>query len=696
MDGPQPIGKCSASAASLHAVALTRLEGGKRVGDHVYMHVLLVAEQDEPVRRLAEIATGIAEAETAAWSVVRIARSRPEIALLDYPDFFTEAFPTLRASRIVDLVRERATVREFSGHANPPILHRKELLLPSAHPARNAFAALTNDLEDYGAFDQPANLIGRKVYWQQALASLGLRIRDHSVSVVDPAVNEAARRCSDGYIARYRTAISRRRLSAPMQALVRWGLVADDSTVLDYGCGRGDDVRALRASGVSAAGWDPHFASDGPLDAADIVNLGFVLNVIEDQDERAATLKHAFSLARRALCVAVMQPGDGRDTAGRSFADGVVTQRATFQRYFEQTELCDYVRAVLRREPVSIGPGIVFVFSDDEDEQSFLANRRRGAYLPSRFCADEDLFLGGSPTKRPSLHERHRELLDAFWTTVLELGRMPESADFARWNDLVAIFKTARRAFGALDVPSKADALADVAKRRSDDLLVHLVLNLFERRRSSGSLPPAILRDIRGFFGSHKTAIERAKAALFESGSGDWVAVSTEEASATGLGVRASKDGDYMFHASLVDQQPVHVRILIGCAEQLEPLPSDTDLLKVHGSGTRVSYLRFDSFSARPIPLLAHRVVVDLRRRRVNETSAEAAGARRTLLGKGKLMPPDAPGRERQARFDEALQRRGLFGEAGLGPPASVLSKRLLDAGIIVPTRPTLSEAVPR
>ena len=46
-------------------------------------------------------------------------------------------------------------------------------------------------------------------------------------------------------IARHRTAIARNRLSAPMQSLVRHDFVGPGTTVLDYGCGQGDDVRAL-------------------------------------------------------------------------------------------------------------------------------------------------------------------------------------------------------------------------------------------------------------------------------------------------------------------------------------------------------------------------------------------------------------------------------------------------------------------
>jgi DNA phosphorothioation-associated putative methyltransferase len=388
-----------------------------------------------------------------------------------------------------------------------------------------------------------------------------------------------------------------------------------------------------------------------------------------------------------------MQPGDGRDTGSRSFADGVITRRGTFQRYFKQAELRDYVCATVGRDPVSVGPGIVFVFRRDDDEQNFLA-RRQHSVLPSmNACEDDDLAQESIPRGRPSLHERHRELLDAFWTTVLELGRMPEGAEFDDWRELASIFRSTRSAFNALQIPGKAEALAEAARRRADDLLVYLALNLFERRRSATSLSPAILCDIRSFFVSHKSAMERAKTALFECGSVDQFAASVAKASASGLGVLAAEDGDYTFHVSRVDQQPVAIRILLGCAERLEPAPPDLDLVKVHGAGTRVSYLRFDDFSARPIPLLARRVIVDLRRRRVDEATVKTTDGSRTLLGKAHFMPPDAPGRERQERFDDALRRRGVFTQDGLGPPARVLSKRLAEAGITPRTQPVATQA---
>jgi hypothetical protein len=96
-------------------------------------------------------------------------------------------------------------------------------------------------------------------------------------------------------VARHKTAIARRDLSQPMQLAVAHGVLPPGSTVFDYGCGLGDDVAALSAAGFEAFGWDPHHAPEGPRRPADLVNLGFVMNVVEDRHERAETLKAAWS-----------------------------------------------------------------------------------------------------------------------------------------------------------------------------------------------------------------------------------------------------------------------------------------------------------------------------------------------------------------------------------------------------------------
>ena len=41
-----------------------------------------------------------------------------------------------------------------------------------------------------------------------------------------------------------------------------------NASLFDYGCGRGDDVRGLVENGLDAAGWDPYYAPDNPIQSA--------------------------------------------------------------------------------------------------------------------------------------------------------------------------------------------------------------------------------------------------------------------------------------------------------------------------------------------------------------------------------------------------------------------------------------------
>ncbi|WP_298207385.1 DNA phosphorothioation-associated putative methyltransferase [Novosphingobium sp.] len=425
--------------------------------------------------------------------------------------------------------------------------------------------------------------------------------------------------------------------------------------------------------------WDPYFAPDIALEPAEVVNLGFVLNVIEDPNERSAALRAAYRLAERVLSVAVMLPGKG---SGCQHADGVLTSRCTFQKYFSQAELRAYVAGVIGREPVTVGPGLIFVFRSDQEEQGFLARQQRS--LPLNLIDRFEILDFGTPrNKRPSsAYSRHGDLLDEFWVAALELGRLPEAEEFERGEELCAALGSSRRAFAALPHNDKQAELARAAERRSDDMLVYLALNLFDRRTSMRLLPLSVQRSIRAFFGSHRSALERAQAALLAAGNHDLIAASAIIGATRGSGFLDTIDGDYTFHVSLLEQQPAPLRILLGCAQRLEPMPAKTDLAKVHGSGTRVSYLSFDDFQDRALPTLSHRTVIDLRRRSVSEASVDTGDGRRVLLGKASLMPVGMTGRDRQERFDDSLRARGLFRQPGLGPGLRTLKRRLVEAGM--------------
>jgi DNA phosphorothioation-associated putative methyltransferase len=77
------------------------------------------------------------------------------------------------------------------------------------------------------------------------------------------------------------------------------GVLRGGMPMFDYGCGHGSDVRLLSALRYEARGWAPAFAPQSPRTEADVVKIGFVVNVIEHGPERADALQAAGRLARR-------------------------------------------------------------------------------------------------------------------------------------------------------------------------------------------------------------------------------------------------------------------------------------------------------------------------------------------------------------------------------------------------------------
>ena len=156
---------------------------------------------------------------------------------------------------------------------------------------------------------------------------------------------------------RWLTAIARTSLSQPARLAVEAGVITTATTVMDYGCGRAWDVAALTQQGVKAIGFDAFFAADTPLAKAGVVQLAFVLNVIENADERLEVLQLCYSLARRSLIVAVQTPSPGRGRVGEQ-----ITSIGTYQKYFTQADLrALIVQALGDVEVRSLGGGIVVV-----------------------------------------------------------------------------------------------------------------------------------------------------------------------------------------------------------------------------------------------------------------------------------------------------------------------------------------------
>lgn len=87
-----------------------------------------------------------------------------------------------------------------------------------------------------------------------------------------------------------RTAIDRKHWSAPCRWLIECGsVICDSASVIDYGCGKGADVRALRELRLYVVGFDPVHAPEGGIGATgtfDVAFCTYVLNTLPTLSER--------------------------------------------------------------------------------------------------------------------------------------------------------------------------------------------------------------------------------------------------------------------------------------------------------------------------------------------------------------------------------------------------------------------------
>jgi DNA phosphorothioation-associated putative methyltransferase len=272
-----------------------------------------------------------------------------------------------------------------------------------------------------------------------------------------------------------RTAISRTRLSRPAQLAVDLGLLAPETSLFDFGCGRGGDVDGLAEAGIAARGWDPVHRPESPRERADIVLCGYVLNVIASGQERREALRDAWSLADHALVVAVRPEWEADQIAGAAHSDGVVTSKGTFQKFFGQDEARAYLEAHTGQSPVAVAPGIFFIFRDPAHAQGFRAMRVRASHHRA------------SRTRVEAAWSENRAVLEELLDFYSVRGRTPMPADDADLvGRLVDTFGSVRIAWRLARPFASAEDLSAAEDRARDDVLVWLALEACCQRPGSG------------------------------------------------------------------------------------------------------------------------------------------------------------------------------------------------------------------
>lgn len=593
-----------------------QLKIGKKLPDSTYVHISALGKIDA---KLADFTNRIAKAlkiEDGSWNIAKFYRGDFKIALLNYPRFDSYAYPELQTSYTIDLNKLTLRPASYAESKNPPILHRKETFLAPDDPRIDPFSQFTKEGEEIGLYENSRS-IGFRNNWLRLIRSKGYeldeagKLRPLETIKQTLVVDE-----NPESIDRHKTAIDRNHLSKPMQVLARHGYFDGEPSILDYGCGKGDDVRELEAHGIDIIGWDPVHAPEVDKQKSDIVNLGFVLNVIEEREERSETLENAWSYAQKILVVSVMIAGESVISKFKPYKDGVLTSRNTFQKYYAQSEIKYYIESVLDEEVIPLSQGIFAVFKDKQEQQHFLLERQHIKRAWQQKTVREIADSRGQSLDK-NIVSKNEALFNDFWHTTLDLGRIPANDEFDFSEELRRIAGSHAKAFNALLEIHGNETFTQAESQRRDDLLVYFALGLFAKRQTQSKMPNSLKRDIKAFFNNMTNATDEARELLFSVGDTEVIEDAAIKAYAQFKCGEFNEGHSYIFRKELLSDAPKELRVYVGCATQLYGDLDEIQLIKVHFTSGKVTLLGYKDWES-DTPLLIERIKIKMREQDVD------------------------------------------------------------------------------
>lgn len=451
-------------------------------------------------------------------------------------------------------------------------------------------------------------------------------------------------------VQRHRTAILRRKLSKPVQLLIDDGILSKDSTFFDFGCGRGEDVRILGRGGYQASGWDPHYADSQPKRRASIVNLGYVINIIEDPEERFVVTREAFDLAEDLLCVSVMirDPGPDPATGERAFGDGVLTSWNTFQRYFAQSEARQYIQEATGHEASPVGLGVFYLFKTDKYRETYLQSR-----------------LVQVPSASAEFREaEYRRIMESWVAAYHELGRPPSRAEFPEYSFVIRAFGGPEAAAEAVRAELDPETVADRSRIRKEQAEVAICRLLVrgQGRAKYSQLNESQQADVRIFYGNFELALQSAHAKLKSLADLSEVSNQIEKSP-----VGKILPDDIYIHADSLDHAPEMLQIMVELALMIVPEDLPYNIVKIARNSWHVTFLNYPEFHSDAHPALNGSMKVLLHKNDLKYRDYSKSENPPVLHRKETFLHPEHPRFEIYSQLTQAEEDAGLLGSNGIG-----------------------------
>jgi DNA phosphorothioation-associated putative methyltransferase len=608
---------------------------GKRLLGAFYIHISALPNLDPTLQSYEQLARRYLP-QPIAPTLIKFSTAQPKLSYLFYPNFETDAHPALQQSIQVDLSTGQVSSRDYQDADNPPVLHRKETFLLPSHPHHSKFAELTRQQVSLGLLNNSRE-IGTRFGWQQRLNAHQIELHGHRLAC-------PLRADRPPKIDRHKAALVRTALSKPVRLALEAGLFTPETTFFDYGCGQGGDVQRMAEQGFSGSGWDPHYQPDTPCVSADVINLGYVINVIENPAERREALIKAWALTQKVLIVAAQVLVEDRIRGTVIYGDGVITRRNTFQKNYEQEELKGYIDQVLRVDAIPIALGIYLVFRDEAQAQSFRASRFRSRTTTPRVKASVRRF------------EEYQELLAPLMAFVSDRGRLPIAEETQNFASIQTEFGTLRKAFHLILQATNVQEWDAIADKRRQDLLVYLALSHFSRRPKLREFSSVVQNDIKALFGGYQQACTASDLILLSLGNLEIIGARCQNSA-----VGKKLPNSLWVHVSAIEALDPLLRLYEGCASRTIGRPEEANVIKFHFRQPKISYQVYPDFDADPHPALDTSMQVDLRDLHVSYRDYDHSDNPPVLHQKDLLVMTDYPLHEKFAKLSRQEADWGLL-----------------------------------
>lgn len=609
---------------------------GKHLPQALYIHILTLKFLPPLLQEYEQLARDIVQ-DIQEANLIKFNLENPKISYLFYPNFDINPHPFLQKSILVDLTNQSINHYNYENSDNPPILHRKETFVTPDYPFYEKFTHLTKAEESLGLLDN-SRFIGTREKWLQLLKNHHIAFEDHYL------ICPLSSFLININIDRHKAALIRNNLSRPMQIALEANLFTPESIFFDYGCGHGGDIARIAEKGYKSSGWDPFYRSNSPLEEADIVNLGYVINVIENVTERREALLKAWGLTRQILIVSAQVLIDDRQRGLVVYNDGIITEKNTFQKYFEQEELKSYIDQVLQVDSIPVALGIYIVFKNEN-----MANNFRASRFHSKVKAPRVL----TPTKK---FEDYQELLTPLMNFYTERGRLPVENELPEETQIKQEFRSFRNAFKVIFQVTKREEWEAIADKRRQEILIYLALSHFTIRPTIRKLPTTLKTDIKALFSNYQAACFLADEMLISLRNLELLKKLARE----NLVGKIFEDS-FLIHLSVLDTLPSLLRLYEGCASRTIGRLDNANLVQFYFNIPKISYLYYPDFDTIEHPILETIMTVNLQDLQVKYRDFYNEYNPPILHEKDKLVNEDYPLYKKFAKLTKQEKKAGLL-----------------------------------